>query len=368
LLNLIEAQCNYHHQAKDLLEAIKSKWGQGSTSDPREMMGTVMARTASNESYPSISEVDSHHYATSSIIQQPQRTPESSTDDYSTTHNYSTESIHQQQQPPTTSNNQHLPPVIQQASLHEKIEKYRKALFDFTGQNDDVIAVINEIDKGWWLGEFHNKRGIFPVNYTEEYDPQTHPLPPLPPSVNNPVVTSLPRQQSRESLNTHHSLPVATSNSTDATMTVANNSSAAAAIRRPPPPPCTSSSVIPTATNKQTGSLLRTKSTAIRPPPPPPATPSVNSFDSSSNSSNPLQDSPKQMVHDIKPTDESLIYQQNNTSVASSLHSFIGEDSPYRCSSPLPQDLPCNECECHEFIENLFKKGYCNNCFHKHHE
>lgn len=56
-------------------------------------------------------------------------------------------------------------------------DHYRKAIYDFNGENEDeisfkagdVITVINQIDKGWWVGEIHNKQGIFPVNFTEEY-------------------------------------------------------------------------------------------------------------------------------------------------------------------------------------------------------
>jgi hypothetical protein len=39
---------------------------------------------------------------------------------------------------------------------------------------------------------------------------------------------------------------------------------------------------------------------------------------------------------------------------------------PHYELAPLVLDRPCSECECHEFIENVFKKGQCNNCFHKH--
>lgn len=42
LLRLLEAQCDYHSQAKELLESIKQDWGRGSSSDPTEVMGKVM--------------------------------------------------------------------------------------------------------------------------------------------------------------------------------------------------------------------------------------------------------------------------------------------------------------------------------------
>lgn len=60
--------------------------------------------------------------------------------------------------------------------------------------------MIDEIDKGWWVGEAHSKRGIFPVNYTEPYQQheqdgkrksETIPiLPVTPPPQSIPVVSS----------------------------------------------------------------------------------------------------------------------------------------------------------------------------------
>lgn len=29
-------------------------------------------------------------------------------------------------------------------------------------------------------------------------------------------------------------------------------------------------------------------------------------------------------------------------------------------------DTTCSECSCNDFSANIFKKGHCNNCFHKH--
>ncbi|KAG0179099.1 hypothetical protein DFQ29_002514 [Apophysomyces sp. BC1021] len=61
----------------------------------------------------------------------------------------------------------------------EKI--YRKALYGFNGENanelsfraEDLLTVIEKLDEGWWVGEIEEqgstRRGIFPVNYTEEF-------------------------------------------------------------------------------------------------------------------------------------------------------------------------------------------------------
>ncbi|KAL0094243.1 hypothetical protein F4703DRAFT_1948182, partial [Phycomyces blakesleeanus] len=63
----------------------------------------------------------------------------------------------------------------------------RKVVYPFNGENDDeltlrtgdIIRVLNAVDDGWWLGEIDQRRGIFPVNYTEP----TCETPPLDPHI-----------------------------------------------------------------------------------------------------------------------------------------------------------------------------------------
>ncbi|KAG1456410.1 hypothetical protein G6F56_006838 [Rhizopus delemar] len=223
LFHLLEAECDYHTQAKELLESIKKDWGQGSTSDPTAFMSKMMM--AREES--------------------------------------------------TTSSRQNSPSSI-------KSEKVRKASFDFSGQNDDeisfkigdLITVIDEIDRGWWVGEANGKRGIFPVNFTEEYDSLTKEFtqhsnsssdsvnspkisqprrsssirqrpPPPPPSTSS---SYMPNNHSDSSIKRASNQPIPMTHTVSAPDVISRNS-------MPPPPP--------------TG-LSRHRSTAIRPPPPPP--------------------------------------------------------------------------------------------------
>ncbi|CEG71921.1 hypothetical protein RMATCC62417_07567 [Rhizopus microsporus] len=227
LFNLIEAQCNFHNQAKELLEHIKHNWGQGSASDPREVMGKVMMARDNS---------------------------------------------------PMTQNT--IP----------KSEKYRKASFDFNGQNDDeisfkagdLITVIDEIDKGWWVGEAHGKRGIFPVNYTEEYDV-------TPSSVSthhsNSSNESLPPPslQSRRSSNAKRPPPPPPITSTSSTHNNTHHQHSSSLTRLPSlhqasnsfPTPVTQTNSSPEIIKHASmppppPSVARNRSTAIRPPPPPP--------------------------------------------------------------------------------------------------
>lgn len=55
LLDMVEAQAAYHSQAKELLESLKKNWGEGSNSDPSDILGRVIVRKSSQDSYHSIS-------------------------------------------------------------------------------------------------------------------------------------------------------------------------------------------------------------------------------------------------------------------------------------------------------------------------
>lgn len=324
---MVEAQCNYHTQAKDLFQTIKNNWGQGSNADPSNMMETIIARSNSVQSFHSMSSNQKQH------LQQRKSyhfTPESNSSSSSNSINTTLNEEIDNHVPIRSPLPQHVPPS--RRSTQEFI-KYRKALFEFNSTNTDeisfkvgdIISVIDEIDKGWWLGEVHSKKGIFPVNYTEDYDPQTQPLPPLPPpsGEQTPVVQSV----NVASLNT----------------TVRS---------RPPPPPSSISS--PVINNI---GVSRTKSTAIRPPPPPP---------SSAVRHNSLDSSPVLQPNNHTTTilSQNLIHHEPT--------SYHNEDlSSIRSNSPTTnlettEPIPCHECECQLQVPNLFKKGFCNNCFHKH--
>ncbi|KAI8327118.1 hypothetical protein EDC96DRAFT_532760 [Choanephora cucurbitarum] len=270
LLGLIEAQCTYHAQAKELLEAIKKNWGQGLSSDPREFMGNVMVRP-SESTHPTA-------VPAASITEDmgPAATPITTT---------STSLASTIVPPPATAtpsipmehplSSTEAPPERQYSGEYEK---YRKALFDFNGQNDDeisfktgeIIAVINEIDKGWWLGEVHSKRGIFPVNYTEEY------LKPVNDNLyearERPSITierdeleqhQLSNPRVAETYSNGVTSPTITSDTLSVDSSVSSSSS-----RRPLPPPAAVSS--PVVFPARTTSLSRKRSTVKRAPPPPP--------------------------------------------------------------------------------------------------
>ena len=38
---------------------------------------------------------------------------------------------------------------------------------DISFDLEDIIENIEMVDEGWWIGECHGKRGLFPSNYVE---------------------------------------------------------------------------------------------------------------------------------------------------------------------------------------------------------
>jgi len=58
----------------------------------------------------------------------------------------------------------------------------------------------------------------------------------------------------------------------------------------------------------------------------------------------------------------SLSAQKSESAKTSGPRMILPEDSPHAPSTV----APCKECGCHEFSQNVFKVGHCNNCFHRH--
>ncbi|CEP11464.1 hypothetical protein [Parasitella parasitica] len=370
LFDMIEAQSAYHTQARELLESLKKNWGEGANPDPNDILGKVIVRKSSEESYHSIStdNISSHHRNQQSSIKMSRN---NSADTFAS----SAMSFHNSSDLVDHPLPKHVPPPLPQSSVDTKNGQNGDEISFKTG---DVIEVIDEIDVGWWLGEIHQKRGIFPVNYTEEYDPQTQPLPPIPRRHDTPVLDNerppleqlqLPKQQqcSLPELNTTtHSVanPRALDTSCNSpTINEHGANSSPSTVRRPPPPPVTTSS--PAVTTLRSASLSRKRSTAIRPPPPPPpATVRPNhstEYVPSTTSSPVIMGSPNEFVEEPLPIAPSTALPPS-PSPSQSLHESHQKISP----PPTLDKSCCNECECHEFIENVFKTGYCNNCFHKH--
>ncbi|KAJ1968699.1 hypothetical protein IWQ62_001087 [Dispira parvispora] len=214
--------------------------------------------------------------------------------------------------------------------------KQRKAVYDYEPSasdelafvEDDIITVVDEMEgEGWWVGEVVDRttgevrKGMFPVNYTEEY---TGPPPPYePPVEEEPPAPTLPSRASTfvsdhvksspslsPSTTTSSSSPhgfggqlggaVAAAASSRAPMVRKPVSISAAGHRAPPPPPPSSGGV------SRVHSMASSRPTGFKPP-------------------------------------------RAGSTVEKS--SAVGA---------------CSTCGCDEFSPNVFRKNNCNNCFHPH--
>ncbi|KAL1933071.1 hypothetical protein VTP01DRAFT_8749 [Rhizomucor pusillus] len=276
LQQLLEAQHSYFSRAAELLDSVRANWGQGnmagatarqtlqnatfarspsvsSLSTPRNGSGDdYFAYSASPDTLPAAARRPSLRSEGLSAHSVPRRMPSAT----SIRSNGSDRS-----RPPP-------PPPLSRRQSHTSTLKRRKALYDFEGESidelsfraGDVITVIEEVDEGWWLGEVEHfgpkRRGIFPVNYTEDLiNGASPPVPARPPTSimeqpveeehqdspfhDNQATLEPPRSQSTQFV------PLATKPTTS---------------RTPPPPPASSSRVTP---------ALSTSASTRMPMPPP---------------------------------------------------------------------------------------------------
>ncbi|CAG8462253.1 10852_t:CDS:2 [Ambispora gerdemannii] len=199
------------------------------------------------------------------------------------------------------------------------LKKQVRTLYSYQGEGEeelsmevgDIITVLEEIDEGWWIGEITTAdgtlyKGMFPANYTEPVLVESPPRKPSPPSRNNSSKSVPTRPQSQRSSSEN------TSRRSQSTPLSANIPPVPSRNSKPPPPSRNSSS--------------------SRPPPPRPG--------------------------GFKSNESSAL--GNN-----SRNSYIPQDY-FEKDTPTANVAACAECGCNDYSPNVFKKGSCNNCFHKH--
>ncbi|KAG0170926.1 hypothetical protein DFQ28_001395 [Apophysomyces sp. BC1034] len=376
LHELLEAQHAYYSKSADILNNLRSTWGQGNLSGPvaRNAMRSALARSPSmspgttprSNQNGSGDDYFMHHPEPSGLVPRSpgntfaQRRPSN--------RQQSGDSLNTGMAPRRVPSHTSLrsnggddvssspgrlaPPAIPRRQSQNSIQtkKRRKAVYDFDGDSvdelcfraGDVITVVEEVDEGWWLGEVENngpkRRGIFPVNYTEELvSPPPMPARPAAAAATPTMVFDNPNElveepaehSADESPFIDNRAPPAPTTSfsyirpNQPTRTLSNNSFSTAS-STPSPPLSRSSTTVPLST-KPVGA-------ARTPPPPPPAarTPLNRTYTAPSTASRPPLQQARANTNDH------------------------------------PQEPSCSLCGCEDFSANLFKKGHCNNCFHKH--
>ncbi|CAO3598159.1 unnamed protein product [Absidia cylindrospora] len=244
------------------------------------------------------------------------------------------------------------PPVVPRRKCNTPSKTHRKAIFNFqrNGVDElsfsigDVITVIEPVDEGWWMGEMEQiepkRKGIFPVNYTEDIMPARPTTPSRPPPL---MKKYIPQEQEDE---TQHGNVDYTQIQQDTSPFNDSPSSPQPSTPAFRPKPANVPSKIGTPLTPLTRSSLfasreSTHSTALPPPPPPPP---LHSFA--------LSNKPVSSTETRTPPPH-----PSSRTKTVSIPSQRIETTPA---------TNCKECGCDDYSANLFKKGHCNNCFHEH--
>lgn len=273
-----------------------------------------------------------------------------------------------------------------------------RATFEFTGEDGneltihkgDIITVMEEIDEGWWIGEIADpaapggvRRGMFPSNYTEPIVAPETPSQPLRPApreqqAQNPAAAALAaavtRAQSENMARTHTPPPPSPALSEAPPL---EGVPAPVPRTQPSVPTATAGPIKPTrqtvlpapaipkrqisqphllseATTNVPGAppvpLPRTGNAGGTPPPRPSGPKPPQRPDSD-------VDNPARRLTAVTRSHGSL------SSLARALPASDSTASPELEAAAVPN---CKECGCDDFSANVFKKGSCNNCFHKH--
>jgi hypothetical protein len=242
------------------------------------------------------------------------------------------------------------------------MKNQRKAVYDFGGENadelsfriGDVIEVVEEVDEGWWLGEVTEpngfvRRGIFPVNYTELVIAQQQPQSAGPPMPARPIMSQsnstqhydyIPEEETYSSEPSGYHHQEESSPFGDVNRASHNSSPRNFSYSRPNQPSRTLSSNT-SSISPASSPVPQYKTTTKRAPPPPP--PSSRTPPATSS------------IRNMKPSGV------RTAPTTPQVH--VTQSDSYFDSNATPA---CGDCGCDEFTANIFKKGHCNNCFHKH--
>ncbi|KAI8057294.1 hypothetical protein BDF22DRAFT_670612 [Syncephalis plumigaleata] len=274
LIGFVEAQIEYFRKGLEVMAAVQQSLGDPTLVESRRRISHTEDRTAEISDTQSIMSARTGHSIHSPAM--PVNT---------TLANPMRQSIPQQVNAITSATTPKAP--VSSNAAHSS-SKYVEALYNYDATDEDelsivkgdIIAVIEELDEGWWVGEQTNgtgKRGMFPANYS------------------------------------------------------------AAAMARPPY--ARQSSVTSSGGSGGSSAAPPPRPTGAKPPSArPPITATV--------------------------TPPSIATMAN---VATASHAYLPPSVMGAQSGPPSSAVgPCSQCGCTEFSPNVFKKGSCNNCFHKH--
>ncbi|CAO3599156.1 unnamed protein product [Absidia cylindrospora] len=401
LSQLMEAQFNYHQQAADMINELRNHMpSPGTNRSGRPPMAPITrsstngstnsSLTASSALTPTNGHGSSDDYfgaplsSPSPALKSNQRLPGSrqpSVDNlnrlrrapsHSSVASYNSDDQLQQQQQLSSSPSRLPPPIMPRRKSSAGSKKLRKAVYDFQGEADDelsfrigdVITVIEPVDDGWWLGEVENggpkRKGIFPVNYTEDVTISTTMTPPTMPSRPPIMASQYIQEEPQEEEDLSYSRQQQQQPDTHTDQSPFNDNPP---ISTPPATTGGFSYIRPNPVSRSSSTSISSFSTSGT------ATPSS----SLARSTTLVPNHTKPISANRTPPPPPPALSRSNTSSARSFSSSTRTPPPPPPASrntlagaETKQVVDCQDCGCDEFSANLFKKGHCNNCFHKH--
>ncbi|ORX49130.1 BAR-domain-containing protein [Hesseltinella vesiculosa] len=348
---LVEAQVAYHQQALDVLLEVNHQMNEHSLGLRR--YSTAPVTRSSTLSSQSSDESPSRHRSfkgarqssVDSLSRQPAKVVRAASFSSSAVLDDTPAlSPVSRSQPPT--------PARRRSSAGSMTRRQQqKAVYDFQGESSDelsfqvgdVITVIDTVDDGWWLGEVDHlgakRRGIFPVNYTEAMANT-----PSPPVAARPALTTTSSTTTTSSLNSY---PVLGSyiQEEPADIDPPNYPLSGNAVDSPFHD---RASVSHTTAAPPSFNYLRGGSNGL-----PIASPSPSS-------TTPIPSSPASKIHRTPPPPP-LARANTSTRTPPPPPPSRANGTPVAARAG-----PCRDCGCDDYVANVFKKGHCNNCFHKH--
>ncbi|KAI8051375.1 uncharacterized protein B0P05DRAFT_313557 [Gilbertella persicaria] len=355
LQHLLDIQMEYFSHSLEVLTEVRNNWGHRQTAPTRRM--TDLSRTSNNSS------VDEN--APMNMLRSPVVTPRklsvgSKNGSYDNTltlpaMTLSNSNTTRRMPPPARKNSnvsddfQRTPPPAlprrQSLQAEAPMKNQRKATYEFGGENSDelsfrvgdVIQVVEEVDEGWWLGEIADpngtvRRGIFPVNYTEAVSNGAGPPMPARPVLSSQHPSQSYIHEEPEMIEEETGSPFGDRSANNGFSYIRPNTSNQ-------PSRTVSSSTIVSSPASSPVPQYKVATTKRAPPPPPPSSTRPNMVNSRSSSTmKSVRTAPSTPQLHVTQTDSYF-----ESAVAS-----------------------CQECGCNDFTANVFKKGHCNNCFHKH--
>ncbi|KAI8997625.1 hypothetical protein BDB01DRAFT_771772 [Pilobolus umbonatus] len=350
LHTLLELQIEYFSQSLEELKRAKQDWEHDAPSinHVKSIKMTALSRTSSDDS----ANYDDHFHDSANT--RAQRIPRKNSSETTSARRVPSRNNSGLSDRNESGPTRIAPPILprRQSQASSPPKNQRKAIYDFAGDNHDeisfqtgdIIQVIEEVDEGWWYGEIGSRKGIFPVNYTEA----VHTTPPSMPSRPSMVPSYIEEEEEEEEDKYYNkNKPYASEPEPFESSPFHDKQNTSRGYLYANRPPITHSM---SSSSSHSGRTLSANLNTI----PSPAT-------------SPVPRSTKPISQQRAPPPPPMSRQSTSRTNSSIKGVRTAPPTPHANRNEyFDVNASCGECGCDDFSANLFKKGQCNNCFHKH--